>query len=200
MPYPAAIERLIQELTRLPGIGRRGAERIVTHLMERPEEQSRALADAAARLKGEVGVCSTCGGWCDGDVCELCSNPTLADGPICVVEHPTDRVAFEQAGVFQGRFHILGGVLSPLRGIAPDDLNIGSLEERIRRDGIKELIIATSPTVEGDATALYLARRLAPLGVKAARIGVGLPLGANLGYADPGTLKLALEGRRVIEG
>ncbi|MBI3735518.1 recombination protein RecR, partial [Candidatus Sumerlaeota bacterium] len=176
---PAAIESLIHELTRLPGIGRRGAERIVTHLLDHPGEQAHLLADALERLRREIRTCEICGNWADGPVCPICSDERRRDGRICVVERPSDLYAFEQSGVFSGRYHVLGGTLSPLHGITPEQLRIEPLERRIKSEGIKEVIIATSPTVEGDATALYLAQRLRPLGVESARIGVGLPLGAN---------------------
>lgn len=195
---PAAVESLIHELTRLPGIGRRGAERIVTHLLESRNEQAEALCAALTRLGLEVRSCSRCGNWADAEECAICTDPRRADGTLCVVERPPDLLAFEQTGVFSGKFHVLGGTLSPLRGISPDELSIDKLESRVVDEGIREVVVATSPTVEGDATALYIAGRLKSHGVSVARIGVGLPLGASLGYADPGTLRLALEGRRSL--
>lgn len=197
---PSAIESLIHELTRLPGIGRRGAERIVTHLLESSREQSEELSVSLRRLVSEIRFCSRCGNWAESEECAICTDPRRADGTLCVVERPPDLLAFEQTGVFSGRFHVLGGTLSPLRGISPEELSMDKLESRVREEAIREVVVATSPTVEGDATALYIAARLKPLGVAVARIGVGLPLGASLGYADPGTLKLALEGRRQLQG
>ncbi len=196
---PEAIERLIHQLTRLPGIGRRGAERIVTHLLDQPREQMSQLAEAVEQMSLAIRECSACGHWAESELCPICSDERRRNGLLCIVERSPDLYAFEQSGVFSGRYHVLGGTLSPLRGISPDDLRMDMLERRIKAEEIREVIIATSPTVEGDATAMYLARRLAPLGVEVARIGVGLPLGASLGYADSGTLKLALEGRRRIE-
>jgi recombination protein RecR len=198
--YPAAVETLIEQLRRLPGIGRRGAERIVTHLLEAAPEQTRELTAALTALRDHVRNCTRCGSWCEGDLCRICDNPHRANGRLCVVERPPDLYAFEESGAFDGRYHVLGGTISPLGGVMPDDLNIESLLRRVRDENVQEVIVALSPTVEGDATALYLAQRLAPLGVSVMRIGLGLPLGASLGYADPGTLKLALEGRRRMDG
>jgi len=196
---PATIESLIHELTRLPGIGRRGAERIVTFLLDHPPEQAGALAKALEQLQS-IHPCENCGNWAESARCSICEDPRRDAHQVCVVERPPDILAFEQSAAFRGRYHVLGGTLSPLHGVTPEELNIDKLERRVRDEEIKEVIVATSPTVEGDATALYLARRLAPLGVEVARIGVGVPLGASLGYADAGTLKLALEGRRRLEG
>lgn len=196
---PLPIERLIEQLTRLPGIGRRGAERLVTHLLSGAPEQAAELARALENIRREIQSCGNCGNWSEGAHCSICDDSRRESGRLCVVERPADLLAFEQSGAFRGRYHILGGTLSPLRGIAPDDLSIEPLVRRIEREEIKEVILATSPTVEGDATAHYVAQRLAPLGIEIARIGLGLPLGASLGYADAGTLKLALEGRRKFE-
>ncbi len=198
--FPPAIEAVIGELTRLPGIGRRGAERIVIHLLDQPPQQAEELARAVARLRSEIHPCHRCGNWAEEELCRICSDPARQDGTLCVVERPPDLHAFEQSGGFHGRYHILGGTLSPLRGVTPEALSIELLERRIPEEEIREVIVATSPTVEGDATALYLAHRLAPLGVDVARIGIGVPLGASLGYADSGTLKLAIEGRRKLDG
>lgn len=197
---PGPIAELIEKLIRLPGIGRRGAERLVTHLLAAPEEQVGALAEALAELRGRVKACSVCGHWSEGDLCAICGDPSRREPSLCVVESSTDLYAFEQSGAFSGRYHVLGGRLSPLGGVTPEDLNIERLLVRVRDESITEVIVATSPTVEGDATAMYLARRLGPLGVEVARIGLGVPLGASLGYADAGTLKLAFEGRRRLEG
>lgn len=197
---PRPIENLIEELIRLPGIGRRGAERLVTYLLTAPREQVASLADAINAMQTKIGRCKICGFWSEGEICPICADPMRTAEKLCVVETPTDLQAFEQSGAHRGRYHVLGGRLSPLGGVTPEDLNIDRLIERVQTDGVKEVILATSPNVEGDATAMYIAHRLAPLGVEVARIGIGIPLGASLGYADAGTLKLALEGRRKLEG
>lgn len=200
MGYPAAVESLIEQLRRLPGIGRRGAERIVTHLLEASPRQAEDLVAALGALRERVHPCPRCGSWCEEAECRICRNEHRANGRLCVVERPTDLYAFEESGAFDGCYHVLGGTISPLGGVMPEDLSIDRLLGRVREEAIQEVIIALSPTVEGDATALYLAQQLAPLGVSVTRIGLGLPLGASLGYADPGTLKLALEGRRRMDG
>lgn len=200
MGYPAAVESLIEQLRRLPGIGRRGAERIVTHLLEASSNQTEDLVRALGELHEKIRICETCGAWCEAAHCRICMNEHRANGRVCVVERPTDLYAFEESGAFDGRYHVLGGTISPLGGVMPEDLSIDHLLKRVRDESIQEAIIALSPTVEGDATALYLAQQLRPLGVSVMRIGLGLPLGASLGYADPGTLKLALEGRRQMDG
>ena len=196
---PSPIKRLIEELVRLPGIGRRGAERIVTHLLQVPPGQAQSLGAAIEALRSEIRSCERCGHWSEGALCSICSDPARQDGLLCIVERSPDVDSLERSGAFAGRYHVLGGTLSPLSGVTPDHLNIESLMKRISEEAIKEVIVATNPTVEGDSTALYLAQQLAPLGVEVARIGLGLPLGASLGYADPETLKLAIEGRRKLE-
>ena len=195
---PAALEDLMEELIRLPGIGRRGAERLALHLLQAPPDQSEALAGAIGRLRLEVHPCRTCGNWTEGETCPICSDDRRHNGQLCVVERPSDLWAFEQAEAFRGCYHVLGGTLSPLAGITAEDLRIEELERRIRAEGITEVILATNPSVDGDATAHYLSRRLAPLGVSTTRIAQGVPLGGHLDYADPGTLRLALEGRRPL--
>lgn len=200
MGYPAAVESLIEQLRRLPGIGRRGAERLVTHLLEAPPAQTQELIAALGTLRERVRNCERCGSWCESRYCRICENEHRANGRLCVVERPTDLYAFEESGAFDGRYHVLGGTISPLGGVMPDDLNIESLLKRMGEESIQEVILALSPTVEGDATAHYIAQLLVPEGVSVMRIGLGLPLGASLGYADPGTLKLALEGRRRMQG
>lgn len=196
---PAALENLLHELGRLPGIGRRGAERMAVYLLEAPAEQVAALTTALGRLREEVHPCAICGNWAQEKVCAICADPQRITKALCVVERPTDLWAFEEAEAFTGRYHVLGGTLSPLAGVTADDLRIADLERRIREEKIEEVILATNPSVEGDATAHYLARRLTPQGVRTTRLAQGVPLGGRLGYSDAGTLKLALEGRRVLE-
>lgn len=193
---PRPVEDLLEELRRLPGIGPRGAERIAVHLMAAPAGQSHALADALRRAADQVQLCAVCGNWCEGRMCTVCRDPARANGKLCVVERVVDLWAFEHAEAFDGRYHILGGTLSPLAGVTPDDLRIAELEARMADEAIAEVILATNPNVDGDATAHYLAQRLAPSGCRVTRIALGLPLGGHLDYADAGTLRLALEGRR----
>ena len=197
---PAALDNLLHELARLPGIGRRAAERLAIHLLEAPEDRARTLAEALARLHREVHPCPVCGNWAvAGGACPICEDPRRRNGQLCVIEKPSDLWAFEQSEAFSGRYHVLGGTLSPMAGVTADDLSIAALERRIGEESISELIIATNPSVDGDATAHYLARRLAPLGVAITRIAQGVPLGGHLDYADAGTLRLALEGRRRLD-
>lgn len=198
--FPAAIETLMHELSRLPGVGRRAAERIVVHLMDSPPERARGLADAIANLRSNVRACARCGAWAEREFCSICADPRRDASRVLVVERPSDIQSFEQSGAWAGLYHVLGGSLSPMRGVMPEDLSVEPLKRRIAEEGVREVVVATSPTVEGDATAHYLAQELDSLGAEVARIGMGLPLGANLGYADPGTLKLALEGRRRWSG
>ncbi len=196
MPLPPALEALVRELMRLPSIGRRGAERLALHLLESPAEQARGLAEVLASLHSEVRRCSECGNWSAMELCPICCDPARDPGVLCVVEKPADLWAFEEARFFNGKYHVLGGALSPLAGTTAEDLRIEQLETRINEGHVREVILATNPSVEGDATAHYLAQRLAREGLAISRIAQGVPLGGALGYADAGTLKLALEGRR----
>ena len=196
---PAPLRALMDELTRLPGIGRRGAERIVQHLLQVPPERVHALATTLQTLRRDVRHCNVCGDWTDSDTCSICSDSQRANGQLCVVERPPDLWAFEESDAYRGRYHVLGGTLSPLAGVTAEVLSIDALERRIDGEGIREVILATNASVDGDATAHYLARRLAARGVQSSRIAQGVPLGGHLDYADPGTLRLALEGRRPID-
>ncbi len=195
---PEALENLLHELTRLPGIGRRGAERIALNLLDAPAEHARQLAAALDRLKREVLTCQVCGNWAEGETCSVCADERRRNGQLCVVERPADLWAFEESDSYTGRYHVLGGTLSPLAGVTAEDLRIDSLEKRIPLEAINEIILATNPSTDGDATALYLARRLAREGLSITRIGLGVPKGGHLDYADSGTLRLALEGRRKL--
>lgn len=197
--FPAPIESLIEQLVRLPGIGRRGAERLVTYLLRVPSGQVQDLADALTQMKEEVRPCTVCGAWAGGELCSICADAHRSTERVCVIEQPVDVYAFEGSGAFDGRYHVLGGTISPLDGIGPDDLAVDALLRRIEPEGVAEVIVALSPTVQGDATAIYLSQLLGERGVEVTRIGLGVPLGANLGYADPGTLRLALEGRRKMD-
>lgn len=198
--YPRAIETALAELSRLPGIGRRGAERIITHLLDRPGEDAARLSRALGDLASAVRLCGVCGNWSEGELCAVCSDPARETDRLCVVERVPDIYAFEASGAFPGRYHVLGGVLSPLAGVTPEDLRLDELEARVTGQGIREVVIATGTTVEGDATAMYISRILTPRGVEVTRMGLGIPMGASLGYADAGTIRASLEARRRIAG
>ena len=195
---PAPLRRLVDQLSRLPGIGEKSATRLAFFVLRADEAYAQALADAIAGLKREIRLCSICLGFTDREPCPLCSDPRRTTEVVCVVEDPADVMALERAGDFSGRYHVLHGTLAPLDGIGPDQLKITELVARIREGQIREIIIATNPTVEGEATALYTARIIKPLGVKVTRIAHGLPMGADVEYADSVTLSRALEGRREM--
>ena len=197
MPLPDPLIRLIEELQRLPGIGPKGAQRLAFHILKTPREQADRLADAVRELKERVTYCSVCNNITDIDPCAYCSNGTRDPRIICVVEEPQNVAAIEKTREFKGTYHVLMGALSPLQGIGPDDLKIKGLLSRVN-DGVNEVILATNPNVEGEATAIYLARLLKPLGVKVTRIAMGVPVGSDLEYADEVTMHKAMEGRREI--
>lgn len=195
---PAPIQNLILALERLPGVGPKTASRLAFHLLRAPEDISKQLADALLALKTATGMCETCFNitLAGQTLCEICSNPRRDEGVICVVEEPLDVLVLERTEGFQGRYHVLHGVLSPIEGIVPDDLKIRPLIERVRKGGVKEVILATNPSMEGDATALYLRQQLLPLGARITRLARGLPVGGDLEYADQNTLLRALAGRQ----
>jgi recombination protein RecR len=197
MSLPAPLVRLIEELQRLPGIGPKGAQRLAFHLLKTPREQTDRLVDAVRDVKEQVTYCSVCNNITDADPCTFCSNSDRDASVICVVEEPQNVTAIEKTREFHGVYHVLMGALSPLHGIGPDDLKIKSLLARVGL-GATEVILATNPNVEGEATALYLARLLKPLGVKVTRIAMGVPVGGDLDYADEITVHKALEGRREV--
>jgi recombination protein RecR len=194
--YPAPVGRLIDELKRLPGIGPKSAQRIAFHLLRGTSEDAQRLAAAVAELLEGIRTCSVCHSVTDREVCAICADAARSDRVICVVEEPHDLLSVERTRDFKGRYHVLHGALSPLSGIGPDDLRIQGLLDRIRAGGVEEVILATSPTVEGEATAVYLARMLKPLGPKVTRIAMGIPVGSDLEWADEVTIAKALEGRR----
>lgn len=198
---PVPIQNLIEALERLPGIGPKSASRLAFFLLRAPDELLHQLASALTDLKSTTGSCSLCFNitMAGQDLCEICSNPKRADGTICVVEEPLDVLALERTGGFNGRYHVLQGVLSPIEGISPDDLKIRPLIERVRSGEAKEIILATNPSMEGDATALYLRQQLLPLGVRITRLARGLPVGGDLEYADQNTLLRALAGRQEMQ-
>jgi len=182
------LDALIRELGHLPGMGTKSASRVAFHLLTVDERDVKRLADAMIALKEKIRTCAVCGGISDGDICSICDDPTREKSIICVVEKQKDALTIEKTGAFKGRYHVLGGVLSPLDGISPDDLNIKKLVERCAEDHVTELLVAVNPTIEGDATTLYLAKVVKPLHVKIMRIARGLPVGADIEYADSATI------------
>ncbi len=198
MHYPEPVARLIDALQRLPGIGPKTAQRLTFFLLKRPLEEVRELADALVAVKERIVYCQTCFNVTDQDPCRICADPSRDARLICIVEEPNDLLAMERTGEYRGRYHVLLGALSPLDGIGPEDLKIRELLARLDAGGTAEVILATNPNVEGEATALYLAKLLRPLGARITRIARGLPVGGDLEYADQVTLSKALEGRREI--
>ena len=197
MSLPDSLSRLIDELVRLPGIGPKGAQRLAFHLLKTPRELTDRLIDALRDVKERVTYCSVCNAITDTDPCAFCSSDARDPTIICVVEEPQNVSAIEKTREFKGMYHVLMGALSPLQGIGPDDLKIKGLLGRIGT-GVTEVILATNPNVEGEATAIYLARLLKPLGVKVTRIAMGVPVGSDLEYADEVTMHKSLEGRREV--
>ncbi len=197
---PDPIQDLIVALERLPGIGPKTASRLAFYLLRAPEEISRQLAEALEDLKAKIAFCQECYNITTAgrERCEICDSPQRDAGVICVVEEPLDVLAFERIGAYQGKYHVLQGVLSPIEGIGPDSLKIKALVERVQRGGVKEVILATNPSMEGEATAQYLHRQLQPLGVHITRLARGLPVGGDLEYADQNTLLRALTGRQEM--
>lgn len=197
MSFAPPIARLIEELHGLPGIGPKTAQRLAFHLLRRPKEEAHRLAEAIMAARNSVGLCSVCCNFTDVDPCLLCRAEERDRSLICVVEDPRDVAALERTREYRGLYHVLQGVISPLDGVGPDDLRIKELLARIGPQ-VREVVLATNPDVEGEATALYLAKLLKPLGVKVSRLAHGLPVGADLEYADELTLVRALEGRREL--
>ena len=197
--YEGAVQDLIDELGRLPGIGPKSAQRIAFHLLAAEGADVERLAATLVRVKNEVKFCTICGNVAEADVCRICSNARRDPSVICVVEEPKDVVAIERTREFRGRYHVLGGAISPIDGIGPDDLRIRELLARLRDGEVTELILATDPNLEGEATATYLARMLKPMGLTITRLASGLPVGGDLEYADEVTLGRAFSGRRQIE-
>jgi recombination protein RecR len=198
MSLPDPLLRLIDELQRLPGIGPKGAQRLAFFILKTPREQADRLIDAVRDVKERVTYCSICNNITEADPCVYCRNDARDHHTICVVEEPPNVAAIEKTREFKGLYHVLMGTLSPLQGIGPDDLKIRSLLTRIDAGGVTEVILATNPTVEGEATAIYLARLLKPLGVKVTRIAMGVPVGSDLEYTDEVTMHRAMEGRREV--
>ncbi len=203
--YPVPLARLIQELSKLPGIGEKTAGRLAFHLLKAEKEEVLALAESVGRLKQGISHCNICFGLCEllpgsdsAGECQICRDPRREKDRVCVVEEPVDMMAVERSGEFKGLYHVLHGAISPLDGIGPDSLRIESLLTRIRNSEVQEVILATNPTVAGEATALYLAKVIKPLGLRVSLIARGLPMGGELEYTDAVTLSKAIEGRKEI--
>ncbi len=199
MYYAKPLARLVAELEKLPGIGPKSAQRLAFHLLRLPPEEARQLATAIVQVKEQIHSCSVCFNFTDLEVCDICANPRRDRSLLCVIADPRDLIAIERTNEYPGLFHVLGGVISPMEGIGPDQLRMRELLERVNRDDVKEVILATNPQVEGEATAHYIHRLLKPFGINVSKIAFGLPMGGDLDYADPATLIQALGGRRSMD-
>jgi recombination protein RecR len=195
---PSALKRLIHSLAKLPGIGEKTAARLAFFILRQPDEYAHELSSALLDLKSKMRICSVCCNLTEEDPCRLCSDDERADDIICVVEEPREVLALEKSREYRGRYHILHGVLSPIDGVGPEDLKIRELLERLRDSQVQEVIVATNPTVNGEATALYLSKLIRPLSIRVTRIAHGVPVGGSLEYIDEVTLSKALENRREI--
>jgi len=193
--YPRSLARLIEELEKLPGVGPKTAQRLALHLLHAAAQDTQDLADAIRKVKENVHPCPVCFSYTDAELCPLCADPGRDDRILCVVGEARDLMAMERGGGFRGRYHVLGGLISPMDGIGPESLRIEELIERVKEGKVGEVVLATNPTVEGDATAMYIAGLLKEFGVKATRIALGLPVGGDLDYADDVTISRAIEGR-----
>ena len=196
--YPASIQNLIKNIARLPSIGEKTAERLALHILRAPRHEAEQLAQSILNIKDKVRFCSQCFALSDDDLCNLCSDPARNPSLLCVVEQPADMVAIEKSGAFHGRYHILSGALSPMNGIGPENIRIRELMTRIQKDQVKEVVLATSTTVEGEATASYIAQVLEKYQIKVTRIASGVPMGGDLKYVDQVTLKKALDTRHAL--
>lgn len=196
--YPASIRNLIRQIAKLPGIGEKTAERLALHILKVPHRNAEQLAQSILEVKERTQSCVRCHAWSDETVCHICQDVSRNIGQLCVVEQPGDMVAIEKSGAFRGVYHILGGVLSPMNGVGPDDIRIASLFRRAREESLKEVVIATGTNVEGEATAAYLAEQLKGCPVKVSRIASGVPMGGDLKYVDQVTLKRAMETRHDV--
>ena len=196
--YPKPLEILINELSKLPGIGGKTAQRLAFHILSLEDKEAEQLAGSILRAKREMRYCSVCGNLTDTDPCRICSDPARRQAVSCVVESPRDVAATERIREYNGLYHVLHGVISPMEGIGPEDINLKSLIARLQASDVKELIVATNPNIEGEATAMYIARLIKPAGIKVSRIAHGIPVGGDLEYADEVTLLKSLEGRRQL--
>jgi len=197
--YAGPVQELIDQLGRLPGVGPKSAQRIAFYLLKLPNEDAQRLADAITEVKARISFCRRCWNVAEGEFCEMCQDTRRDPTIVCVVEEPRDIVAVEKTQEFHGLYHVLQGAISPIEGIGPEQLRVKELLTRVDAEGIKEVILCTNPNLEGEATAMYLARLLKPLGLSVTRIASGLPVGGDLEYADELTLGRALEGRREVE-
>lgn len=195
---PAALEALIQELSRLPGVGPKTAQRLAFHILRGDRVRAEALAGAILDAKSRIGYCARCWNIAEGELCAICQSGRREQSLVCVVESPLDLLAVERTGEYHGLYHVLHGVISPIDGVGPDDIHVPHLVERIRSEAVREVIIATDADIEGEATAVYIGRALAPLGLEVTRPAHGLPVGGDLEYADELTLARALSGRRAF--
>jgi recombination protein RecR len=196
--YPRQLEILINELSKLPGVGEKSAQRLAFHILDKDEKQVEALADSMLNAKRQLRHCSICGNLTDSDPCKICSDPGRRKDLICVVETPRDVMAMERIRDYNGTYHVLHGVISPMEGIGPEDINLKSLIKRLQANDCEEVIIATNPTIQGEATAMYISKLLKPAGIKVSRIAHGVPVGSDLEFADEVTLLKSFEGRREL--
>ena len=196
--YPPSILNLIKRIAKLPGIGEKTAERLAMHILRSPRTEVEQLSNSIIAAKENIRLCKQCFGLSDNDLCQICSNPARDTALLCVVEQPADMVAMEKSGAFNGHYHILSGVLSPMNGIGPEDIRMGELIAKVKSGRVKEVVLATSTTVEGEATASYIAERLAKYSIKLTRIASGVPIGGDLKYVDQVTLKKAMEKRHEL--
>ncbi len=197
--FPPALETLVEQFAKLPGVGRKSAQRLAFYLLSQPEETAKAFADAILNAKASISCCPVCQNLTEGaGPCALCASPRRDHSLVCVVADPKDVVAMERSREYQGLYHVLHGVISPMNHVGPDDLRVRELLERVSAGGIREVIMATNPDTEGEATAMYLSRLLKPFGVKVTRLAYGIPVGSHLEFADEATLSRALEGRREM--
>jgi recombination protein RecR len=196
--YTPAVEDLIAKLAKLPGIGKKTAARLAFHILQCSQEDAQGLARSILQVKERIGLCHICFNIAEGQVCPICRNSQRDSSLLCVVEAPSDLMAIEATGIFKGLYHVLQGAIAPLDGIGPQELKIAELLERLKQGGVREVIIATNPTIEGDATALYLAKIVKPLRITVTRIAQGIPAGGDIEYVDIKTMSKSLEGRREV--
>jgi recombination protein RecR len=196
--YPAPLEQLIKNLSRLPGIGQKSAARVALHILRKPKELAEDLAQSLLDVKERIRFCSVCFNFTDRDPCAICADDSRSNGVLCIVEGPGDQLALEESGAFRGKYHVLHGVLSPLDGVGPEDLKIGELLSRLAKESIQEVILATSPTTEGEATVSFITKLLSEKGIHISRIALGIPMGADLKYMDSMTLRHALKSRTPV--
>ena len=197
--FPPALESLVEQFARLPGVGRKSAQRLAFYILDQPEQTAKDFADALLRAKSAISCCPVCQNLTEGEgPCALCASPKRDHSVVCVVADPKDVVAMERSREYRGVYHVLHGVISPMNHVGPDDLRISQLVERVAAGGVEEVIMATNPDTEGEATAMYLSRLLKPFGVKVTRLAYGIPVGSHLEFADEATLTRALEGRREM--